>query len=139
MMPKFRKPYTNKRVSPVLDPETMTKQSFKDESDINFIMKKYSQTGFINPGIIRDADYLETSELSFQEAMNIVVSAQDQFDNLPSNIRKRFSNDPAAFLDFIGDETNLEEMRSLGLVPSPSEPPSTDSEQNAAAPEGTAA
>lgn len=116
-MPEFRKPYTRNRVRTVIDPESMTKQSFKDESDINFIMRKYSQTGFLNPALLRDADYLDVENLSFQEAMNIVVSAQDDFDSLPSVIRKRFGNDPAQFLDFVGDEANIEEMRTLGLIP----------------------
>lgn len=116
-MPKFKKPYTRQRLPSNTVGDSMTKQSHKDESDINFIMKKYTQTGFLNPALLRDADYLDVGELSFQEAMNIVVSAQDNFDQLPASLRKRFGNDPAQFLDFIGDEANIDEMRELGLIP----------------------
>jgi phage internal scaffolding protein len=117
-MATFRKPYTRKRFKTVIEGESMTKQSFKDESDINFIMQKYQQTGYLNPDVIRDSDYFDASNaLNFQDAMNIVVNAQDSFDALPSHIRKRFANDPALFLDFVGDEKNEDELRELGLLP----------------------
>jgi phage internal scaffolding protein len=131
---KFRKVYERRRVSTDVEGDSMTKQSFKDESDINFIMRKYQQTGFLNPALLRKAEYMEASNLSFQEAMNIVISAQSDFDSLPAELRKRFGNDPAEFLDFVGNDENLEEMRKLGLVETlvvddeePSPPASDDS------------
>jgi len=38
------------------------------------------------------------------------------FNDLPSSIRSRFGNDPAAFLDFVQDENNADEMVKLGLT-----------------------
>jgi phage internal scaffolding protein len=38
------------------------------------------------------------------------------FNDLPSSIRSRFGNDPAAFLDFVNDEGNADEMIKLGLI-----------------------
>ena len=48
--------------------------------------------------------------------MNIVASAQQEFDQLPAPVRKRFGNDPASFLDFVHDDSNIDEMAKLGLI-----------------------
>lgn len=116
-MPKFKKAYTRTRQNSNTVGDTMTKQSFNQESDINFIMRKYKQTGFLDPNLLRDADYMDAPEVSFQKAMNIVVQAQDDFDALPSEIRKKFANSPSEFLDFVGDESNIPAMREMGLLP----------------------
>lgn len=116
-MTTFIKPYKRKRFPQNTVGESLTKQSFKQESDINFIVKKFSQTGYIDPTLQRDADYFDGTDLTFQDAMNLVVAAQNDFDALPSQIRKRFANDPSQFLDFVGDESNVDEMRKLGLLP----------------------
>jgi phage internal scaffolding protein len=52
----------------------------------------------------------------YQEAMNTVIHAQDQFNALPANIRKEFDHDPEKMLAFCSDPTNLEKMRELGLA-----------------------
>lgn len=116
-MPTIRKPYTHLRcATPVLG-ESLTKQSFKNESNINLIMKKYKKTGFLDPSLIKDADYMDSPDIDFQTAMNIVIQAQSDFDALPADLRKRFANDPATFLDFVGNEANIPEMQDLGLMP----------------------
>ena len=35
---------------------------------------------------------------------------------LPSSLRSRFGNDPAAYLDFVSNEENKPEMAKLGLL-----------------------
>ena len=35
---------------------------------------------------------------------------------MPADVRARFNNDPALFVDFCSDEANLDEMRKLGLA-----------------------
>lgn len=97
---------------------SLTKQSFKDECDINTIVRKYSQTGVLTH--VRTTrpmfgDFTKVS--SYQEALNAVMAAQDSFMTLDPKIRARFGNDPQQFLDFIDDPSNLDEARRLGLVP----------------------
>ena len=41
------------------------------------------------------------------------------FDNLPSDVRNRFNNNPAQLLDFVADPENKEEAIELGLLPKP--------------------
>lgn len=95
----------------------LTHQSFKDECDINFIMKKYIETGYLDPSLLKKAEYMDAQEITFQDAMLIVKQAQSDFDSLPSALRKRFGNDPANFLDFVSDESNVDQMREMGLLP----------------------
>ncbi len=93
-----------------------TKQSFKDECDINQIMAKYQKTGAMAHINQHGGNYAFATSLDFSEAMRLVTQAQDMFDGLPSSIRNRFANDPAQFLDFVQDANNIDEMAELGLI-----------------------
>lgn len=96
--------------------ESMTKQSFKQECDINNIVKKYQKDGAVTHAVKYGGTYGFASGQTFQDAMNLCVSAQQMFEDLPSDIRNKFSNDPGQFLDYVQDPANAEEMEELGLV-----------------------
>lgn len=113
---EIRKPYTREAVQIDAGGESRTKQSFKKECDINQIMAKYQKTGAITHFNKHQQNYGMADGQTFQEAMNLVCEAQEMFNDLPSSIRSRFGNDPAAFLDFVQDESNVDEMVKLGLA-----------------------
>jgi phage internal scaffolding protein len=108
-----------------------TKQSFRDECDINNILRQFNVTGQLPVGSVQP-QYGDFSGITdYQSALNRVMAAQDSFLQLPAKIRAKFDNDPAVFLDFASDEANKDEMKALGLlreetaqavVSSPSEP-----------------
>lgn len=101
------------------NPLSRTKQSFKDESDINNIMRRYAKTGQLPDLIRRDPQYGDFSEATeYQEALNLVIRAQAQFEALDARVRDRFGNDPARFLEFVQNGENAEEMVKLGLMDS---------------------
>lgn len=52
----------------------------------------------------------------FQEAMFIVAQGKSMFEELPGEIRKRFSNDPAQFLGFVQNPDNMDEMARMGIL-----------------------
>lgn len=93
-----------------------TKQSMRDECDINLIMAKYQKTGAIAHVNSHGAKYDFATSQDFSEAMRTVTVAQDMFDHLPSSIRNRFANDPGQFLDFVQDADNREEAVKLGIL-----------------------
>lgn len=93
-----------------------TKQSFKDECDINTIMSRYQATGEIPKLDVRAPQYLDATGMDFQAMQNKVLEAQALFMELPSKLRTRFANDPGAFLDYVADPANRAEMRELGLM-----------------------
>lgn len=98
-----------------------TKQSFKNECDVNNILKNYNKTGILpegNPGEYRDLDGTD-----YQEYMNTIAGAQSHFNDLSSAIRKRFGNDPSQFLSFVHDDKNIAEAQNLGLLRDDYQPP----------------
>lgn len=105
------------RSSLVFDPrKDRTKQSFKDECDINNIMRRYAATGQVDHVSARTPLYGEIPALDFQAAMALVVEAREQFALLSSEVRDRFSNDPARLLGFLEDPANRAEGERLGLL-----------------------
>lgn len=105
------------RVYALRDTETRTKQAFRDDCDINNIMRRYEKTGVLPDIIKTNPQYGDFSEASdYQTALNTVMKAQEQFSALPSKVRERFANDPENFLAFVSDASNKEEMAKMGLL-----------------------
>jgi len=98
----------------------MTKQSEKDKCDINLILKRHNATGQISH-LARNpqwgVDFPDAIE--FQEALNTVTASNLAFNQLSSDIRERFANDPFRMFAFLDDEKNRDEAIRLGLVPKP--------------------
>lgn len=117
-MPKFRTAYDRDLVEGItFDEPSMAQQHFKDECDVNNILRKYESTGLITHVANGTPSYGDfSSVLEFQQAQNILIEAQDVFDALPASLRKRFDNDPAVMLEFIENPDNREEAEKLGLV-----------------------
>jgi phage internal scaffolding protein len=98
------------------DEPSMAQQQFKEESDINEIVRKFGVTGEL-PSNIRAPQYGDfTGIFDYHSAMNAVVAARDSFNAMPAEVRARFDNDPAAFVEFCSDEANRDEAKKLGLL-----------------------
>lgn len=100
-----------------------TKQSFKDECDINKKVQRMQQGGLLPGGAVRTPMFSDVSGVDFQEAQFLVARARQAFEALPARIRHRFDHKPEKLLDFMADKANLEEAVKLGLTPKPEEPP----------------
>lgn len=92
-------------------------QHFRQESDVNEIMRRYRATGVL-PGARRGVPVFGdfSDGIDFLEAQERVVKAREAFESLPAEVRRRFRNDPAELLEFISDESNRDEAEQLGLV-----------------------
>lgn len=104
------------RVSVSFSEQGRTKQSFKDECDINIIMARYMKTGVVNFVNRFSPQYSDVSSLDYQDAMLKITQAQSMFRELPSDLRANFNNDPAAFLAFVQDPDNRPQMAEMGLL-----------------------
>ncbi|AXH73030.1 MAG: internal scaffolding protein [Microviridae sp.] len=93
-----------------------TKQSFKDECDINKIMAQFQTSGVLEFTTRHEPQYGDVTGLDFVQAMNTVATARDMFQAMPAHLRERFANNPANFLDFVQDPENRLEAERLGLV-----------------------
>ncbi|AXH73641.1 MAG: internal scaffolding protein [Microviridae sp.] len=102
--------------------EVRTKQSFKDECDINVLMRRYEVSGVlpVGVGVGTYGDYSEAPD--FMEAQNVIVRANAQFASLSARVRDRFGNDPAKFLEFVAEESNYDEAVKLGLLKDEAKP-----------------
>lgn len=107
--------------------ESMTKQSFVDECDINTIMRRYEATGAFPDHINQRAgrgvfgDFSDVAD--FQTALHTVMAAEEMFSELPARVRDRFGNDPEQLIKFLQDDANRDEAIKLGLVPPPAPEP----------------
>lgn len=103
---------------------SMTKQAFKDECDINQILRKVQKTGMIEHLAEGEPFYGDVSDIvDYKEALNVVANANDLFMKMSPEIRERFSNDPAQLIEFLDNKENLEEAVELGIcVKQPEKP-----------------
>lgn len=108
------------------DEDIMVEQHHKAECDINQIIKKHAGNIQAIVGNFQAAEmrFDDVTGNDFQEAMNKVNRARDEFLKLPVKVRRKFNNSPAEFLDFVQNPANVDEMISLGLAvkPKPVEP-----------------
>lgn len=105
------------RVQTINIEPSMTQQQFKDECDINNIMRKYKQTGSIPNLRMTAGQYADVSEVQdYQGMLDTVIAAQNAFMTLPAEARMRFQNDPAQLISFLQKEENYDEALKLGLV-----------------------
>lgn len=92
----------------------MTQQHFKNECDINTIIRNYNPLTPVPTPVFGD---FTVSNL--QDAYDIVFNAQSTFDGLPSDLRQRFNNNPVELFSFLENEKNYDEAVSLGLIEKP--------------------
>lgn len=95
---------------------SLTKQADAEGADINNIVRRYLQTG-VAPGYQGDPMYGDFSDVhDFRAALEIVAEANAQFAGLEANVRARFDNDPAKFLEFVNNPNNGDELVKMGLA-----------------------
>lgn len=110
----------------VCDPsEDRTQQQFKDDADINTIVKRFGLTGKVPVGFAmpRIGDF--TNVTDFHSAMNLIVEAEEAFLEVPADIRARFGHDPQQLMRFLEDPNNREEGIKLGFFKVPDVPRET--------------
>lgn len=99
---------------------SLTQQHFKDECDINYIIKHYSEPQYQTLGAIKTprvplwGDFSNVPDL--RAAHDAFAVAESSFATLPAEIRRRFNNNPLELLSFVNDSKNREEAVKLGLI-----------------------
>lgn len=105
--------------------ESLTRQEFQPECDINLILARYDESpprpwrG--SPPQLRYGDFAEAPD--FLSAQLLVKQAEDQFHQLPVAMRERFQHSPVEFLRFVHDPKNRDEGVRLGIFKAPEPPP----------------
>lgn len=99
-----------------------TQQHFKDECDVNYIMRKYQATGvLVDPSLQkRKPSYADLTTIpDYVEAQQAMIKAGEMFNALPSKIRKEFHNDAYRFVDFCSNPENRDKLIELGIIEKP--------------------
>lgn len=117
----FRTPYDGQRYRVVADirGDSLTKQSMKDEVDINRIVERFRSSGMVNHLAKGQPAYLDVSEFTdYRSALEHVRAVGAFFGGLPADVRARFANDPALYLDYVTDPANAEAVEAeFGVQP----------------------
>lgn len=103
---------------------SLTKQSFRANSTVDAILKKYQTLGLppsqqqdiFTAGIAR-APYGVQRLHDYQAELNSVISMNNYFSRLPAQTRDKFANDPINMLEWLADAKNHDEARKLKLLP----------------------
>jgi len=96
-----------------------TQQHFKDETDINNILRQFNVTGLLPQKALspRYGDFTGIGD--YHGALNQVIAAEGEFMTLPAQLRARFNNDPQELIEFLNNPENKDEAQKLGLVNKP--------------------
>lgn len=123
--------------------ESATKQAFKEQCDINYVVRTHAQSGMwahINPREPHFGDFSQA--INLQGAIATLRAAEDDFNALPARVRRAADNDPEVFLQMCANEDDFYELVDAGLPISDEhrrpEPPA-EPEETAAAPPAPAA
>lgn len=110
--------------SPVADSSkpSLTQQEFKESCDINNILAKFSvqaRAFGVEPSQLMPQDqgtYGDFSQLDdFQTAQNKIAFLNDQFSNLPSDVRRKFGDNLNTFMSALSDPNRIDELGELGV------------------------
>ena len=113
--PKPRNTYSP-RVSVISPPgHTPAQQQFKEDCDVNTIMRRYNKTGLIDHVKTHQPEYGFATPKQYHDSMNLIARAESMFNDLPSELRNEFHNNPQAFLEFVQDPKNAERANELGI------------------------
>lgn len=119
------------KVVTINESPSRTSQQFKEQCDVNHIMKKYRLTGELTHLKNQKGQYIDLTTLpDYQTALQTVIDANSAFESLPSHVRKAFQNDPKQLLQFVADPKNKEEAIKLGLIQEVQTKPIDDINQN---------
>lgn len=101
---------------------SMTDQSQFQESDINYIVKKYAdgRTGITTLDLGADAGVLQYGDTllpgDYETALDLINAVNEEFYELPSQIRAEFNHNPKELIDALSDPRQKSRLESLGLL-----------------------
>lgn len=91
-----------------------TKQAFKDETDINKILRKAMKAGTLSHLVRHGASYGDFSDMpDLLEANRRLRRAEEIFGELPSELRREFGGDVGRFFSFVNDPNNRDRLHEV--------------------------
>ena len=119
----------------------LTKQSHKNECDINRVMDRARHGASLSHLLNHGGNYGDFSHVTedwMQNTLDTIADANSIFYDLPAELRTEFNNSPGAFFEFVNNPDNADRLDEI--FPALSEPgrqllnPTTTSEPAPTAP-----
>lgn len=111
----FKTRYNHAHPVTKFDGVSMTEQQYRDECDIDIILKRY-KVGQPLPTSARVGSYGDFTDFGdYQSCLERIRRADEDFNSLPASLRSRFGNDAQAYYQFVLDPKNEDECFKLGL------------------------
>lgn len=125
-MSRYPKGY--KRAGYDTGPETMVQQQFRDEVDVNTIVRRFGMTREMPSGLDGGVYGDFTGISDYESAVAAVERAQSGFLTLDPEVRARYENDPGLYLAAVAQMSDEElEVASGRREPAPRNAPSEGS------------
>ena len=93
--------------------KSVTRQEFKDSSDINNIVRKYNVTGILSSGDVvnqRKPEYGDYEGIDYQATCNKIARVEQDFMKLDPEVRALSNNDAGEWLN------NLQKEESAKII-----------------------
>ncbi len=90
-----------------------TKQSQKDECDINKLLDRAARQGGLSHLEKYEAKYEDYSNYDFETHTNKIAEMATCFENLPADIKREFNQSPDEFFEFVTQPENVEDLPRL--------------------------
>lgn len=101
---------------------SMTDQSQFQESDINYIVRKYAdgRTGITTLDLGADAGVLQYGDTllpgDYETALDLINAVNEEFYELPSQVRAEFNHNPKELINALADPRQKVRLQALGLL-----------------------
>ncbi len=90
-----------------------TKQSFKDETDINKIIMRAEKTGTISHLTKYKGVYADFADFDYFGNLQKLTRGREIFDDLPAELRNEFAGSPSQFFDYVNNPANVDRLEKL--------------------------
>jgi len=98
--------------------EARTKQSMRDEVDINRIVGRARRVQAVTHLARGVPSYMDVSDVGdYKGALDMIRSMDAYFERLPAKLRAEFRNDPALFLDEMETDDGRAKLERAGIIP----------------------
>lgn len=125
-MPKYkniRSAYDDSRLRVTVGGgDSMVRQAFKDEADINNIVARYEVSGQL-PLTEQQARFGDVSDVrDYKASLDFVREATEDLEAMPQDARVRFFEDPRQFMSDLENAKNRDDLVQLGIFDAPESP-----------------
>jgi len=90
-----------------------TKQSFRDQTNINKILARAQKTGTLSHMSKFQGEYADYSDFDFLEAQIKLARGTEIFEQLPSEVKREFGQQPQAFFEFVNNVDNRDDLKRV--------------------------